>query len=188
MRCPYCGYEDSRVTDSRTAPEGVRRRRECLGCSRRFSTLERVQLAELLVVKKDGRREEFSREKLLSGVRRACEKRPIPASVMEGLADEVEAAASALGRAEVPSKFMGDLVMERLRQLDHIAYIRFASVYRAFADVEDLRQELEELDRARQNGPRPPGQLLLLPEEGEPPRSNGRRGRLRAVGGRGNDA
>ncbi|MPZ24271.1 MAG: transcriptional repressor NrdR, partial [Dehalococcoidia bacterium] len=107
MRCPYCGYEDSRVTDSRTAPEGVRRRRECLSCGQRFSTLERARMAELMVVKKDGRREPFSSEKLLAGIRRACEKRPIPASTVEVLAEEVEAAAAAQGRAEVPSTFIG---------------------------------------------------------------------------------
>ncbi|MFQ5879167.1 MAG: ATP cone domain-containing protein, partial [Dehalococcoidia bacterium] len=114
MRCPYCDHDDSRVTDSRTAPEGIRRRRECLACGRRFSTLERVQVGELLVAKKDGRREPFSREKVLIGVRKACQKRPIAAAVMEALADAVETAAAALGRAEVPTSFIGELVMERL--------------------------------------------------------------------------
>jgi transcriptional repressor NrdR len=167
------------VTDSRTAVEGVRRRRECLSCGQRFSTLERIQMAELLVVKKDGRREPFSREKVLAGIRKACEKRPIPASVMEVLAEEVESVAAAQGRAEVPSTFIGDLVMERLRTLDHIAYIRFASVYRDFADVDDIRAEIERLERARTAAEKVlPGQLPLLPEEP----ANGVRGGLRMVG------
>jgi transcriptional repressor NrdR len=164
MKCPYCGHEDSRVTDSRTVDNGIRRRRECIGCGARFTTYERVQMAELFVVKRDGRREPFSRDKLLAGIRKACEKRPLEAGAVEQLADQVEAVVHVPGKAEVPSSVIGDLVMEGLRELDHIAYIRFASVYRAFADVEDLREELERLNRSRGGG-QSPNQLPLLPEE-----------------------
>ncbi|MEX2236683.1 MAG: transcriptional regulator NrdR [Dehalococcoidia bacterium] len=170
MRCPFCYFEETKVIDSRTGEDGVRRRRECLatGCGRRFTTYEKVQLAGAHVIKKDGRREEFSREKLLSGLRRACEKRPLPASAIEGLADYVEAAVNSHGVAEVPSTYVGELVMERLRQLDEIAYIRFASVYRSFADVEDLREALAALENAAPVGrPTPPSanQLPLLPQD-----------------------
>ncbi|KKK86462.1 hypothetical protein LCGC14_2762990 [marine sediment metagenome] len=142
MNCPFCGHPDSRVIDSRPDEAGVRRRRECRECNRRFTTLEKIELGGVAVVKKDDSREEFGREKVIAGVRRACEKRPIPSGAIEALADEVEKAVYAQGKAEVPSSYIGELVMERLRGLDHIAYIRFASVYRAFADVEELEQEL----------------------------------------------
>ncbi len=145
MNCPFCGYSESKVTDSRVWEGGVRRRRECLACNRRFTTVEKVELAGVHVVKKEGRREEFSREKVLAGMRKAGEKRPIPLGALEQAADEIERAVYALGKAEVPSTYIGELVMERLRSLDHIAYIRFASVYRAFADVEELEQELSAL-------------------------------------------
>lgn len=165
MKCPYCGHPESKVTDSRTVDDGIRRRRACLACGARFTTYERVQPVELYVIKRDGRREPFNREKLLSGVRKACEKRPLPAGALEALVSDVETVVSTLGKPEVPSSVIGDLVMERLRDLDKIAYIRFASVYRSFADVEDLRQELENL--VRPQGPRRlPNQLALLPEEG----------------------
>lgn len=163
MRCPYCGHPESKVTDSRTAEDGIRRRRECLACGNRFTTYERVQTAEFYVVKRDGRREAFNREKLLAGIRKACEKRPLPAEAIKALVSEVETAVQTLGTAEIPSRFIGDLVMERLRDLDQIAYIRFASVYRAFADVEEFRQELETLGRARGRSPSP-NQLPLLPD------------------------
>lgn len=145
MRCPYCGFADTKVTDSRDADEGIRRRRECLGCSQRFTTVERLAVGGLLVAKKDGRREEFSREKLLIGLRKACEKRPLPAGAVEAVADAVEASLRQSGAPEVPGEQIGELVMEQLRELDHIAYIRFASVYRAFADLEDIERELEVL-------------------------------------------
>src|SRR3990170_5921466 len=147
MRCPYCGFADTKVTDSRDADEGIRRRRECLNCGQRFTTMERLTTGSLLVAKKDGRREEFSREKLLAGLRKACEKRPLPAGAVEAVADAVEAALRQRGAPEVPSEEIGELVMGPLRELDHIAYIRFASVYRSFADLEELQQELESLSR-----------------------------------------
>jgi len=182
MNCPYCGFEDSKVIDSRASEGGIRRRRQCLACGQRFSTIERTELGVLLVAKKDGRREEFSRDKILLGVRRACEKRPIPLGAIEALVDDIEARVHALGKAEVPTRFIGELVMERLRDLDDVAYIRFASVYRAFRDVEDLKEELASLERARTPATSNQ-QLPLLPAEtlegATPPRR--RRARLRAV-------
>ncbi len=164
MRCPYCGFADTKVTDSRDADEGIRRRRECLNCGQRFSTMERLSTGSLLVAKKDGRREEFSREKLLAGLRKACEKRPLPAGAVEAVADAVETALRQRGAPEVPSDEIGELVMEHLRELDHIAYIRFASVYRSFADLEDLERELAALaSRGAPPGP-DAGQPTLLDE------------------------
>ena len=169
MNCPFCGHTDTRVTDSRPDDDGIRRRRECLACGRRFSTLERLELAAVAVVKKDGRREEFDRAKIVAGVRKACEKRPIPSGAVEALADEVEQAVFALNKAEVASTYIGELVMERLKTLDHIAYIRFASVYRAFADVDELEQELEALKAGWRRPHVPRDQLALLPEVAPPP-------------------
>ena len=166
MRCPYCGFEDTKVIDSRDSEDGIRRRRECLACGERFTTFERVQTVGLQVVKKDGRREDFSREKLLLGIRRACEKRPLPVGAIEAVVDDIEATLQAQGKAEVPSSLIGELVMDHLRDLDHIAYIRFASVYRAFADVESLREELESLSGASpREATRLAGQLTLIPDE-----------------------
>ena len=187
MNCPYCGFEDSKVIDSRASEGGIRRRRQCLACGQRFSTIERTELGVLLVAKKDGRREEFSHDKVLLGVRRACEKRPIPLGAIEALVDDVEERAHALGKAEVPTRFIGELVMERLRDLDDVAYIRFASVYRAFRDVEDLKEELAALERGRVPATSSQ-QLPLLPTEaleGAKPPTRRRRGRLRAVPGGG---
>jgi transcriptional repressor NrdR len=164
MNCPFCGDENTRVTDSRPDRDGIRRRRECLGCGRRFTTVERVELGGVVVVKKDGRREEFDRQKIIAGARKACEKRPIPSGAIEALADDVEKAVLSLNRAEAPSTFIGELVMERLKTLDHIAYIRFASVYRAFADVDELEAELDALKAGWRRPDVPPDQLALLPE------------------------
>jgi len=164
MNCPFCSTDDTKVTDSRPDQDGIRRRRECLACGRRFSTLERIELPGVALLKKDGRREAFDRAKIISGVRKACEKRPIPSGAVEALADEVEQAVYGLNRAEVPSSVVGELVMDRLKALDHIAYIRFASVYRAFADVDELEQELEALKAGWRRPDVPPDQLALLPE------------------------
>ena len=153
MQCPSCSCRDSRVVDSRTGSSEVRRRRECESCGARFTTYERIESGTVRVVKKDGRRESFTREKLAGGVRRACEKRPLAAEAVEALVDEVERRVRELGQAEVASTLIGELVMERLRELDQIAYVRFASVYRAFADVESLRRVLDELE----------GRLALTP-------------------------
>src|SRR5207249_2851497 len=130
----------------------------------RFTTLERVELGGVVLIKKDGRREAFDRVKVIAGMRKACDKRPIPSGAVETLADEVEQAVFGLNRAEVPSSVVGELVMERLKALDHIAYIRFASVYRAFADVDELEQELEALKAGWRRPDIPPDQLALLPE------------------------
>jgi len=145
MKCPYCEHQDSRVIDSRESSDGIRRRRQCTRCSQRFTTYERLQPLVMFVVKKDQRREEFSKDKLLGGLRKACEKRPLPAATVGELADEIESDLIALGRAEVSSTIIGDMVMEKLRKLDKIAYIRFASVYRDFTDIDALKSELETL-------------------------------------------
>lgn len=147
MRCPFCNDLDSRVLDSRPAEGGsvIRRRRECSSCNRRFTTYERVEEQLLYVVKRDGRRERFNRKKILTGLLKACEKRPVSLATLEGLAEEVEREIRNTLVEEVPSTHIGDLVMERLRNLDEVAYVRFASVYRCFTDVERFRQELESL-------------------------------------------
>ena len=181
MKCPYCGFEDSKVTDSRAMEGGIRRRRECLSCGQRFTTAERVELGGLMVVKKDGRREEFSRDKLLLGVLKACEKRPIPHGSVEALVDDVETQVHAQGKAEVSTSFVGELVMDRLRDLDEVAYIRFASVYRAFRDVDDMKEELTALEQNRAQAAAGAGQLPLLPAEAlEGLSARRRRGRGRA--------
>lgn len=149
MRCPYCSHEDSKVVDSRNAGDGIRRRRQCLDCGSRFTTYERAQATNLLVIKKDGRREEFSREKLASGIRKACTKRPVSQDTIEELVDNIEAQLHQLGRGEIATTTIGDMVMDRLRQLDGVAYIRFASVYRAFADIEEMKQEADAYERLR---------------------------------------
>lgn len=133
------------VTDSRDSGDGIHRRRRCKDCGRKFSTYERVETAQLLVVKRDGRREPYEREKLYRGIRRACEKRPLPVGELENAVDEIEQALYRLGRPEVSSQVVGEMVMERLARMDSIAYIRFASVYRSFSDLEEMRQEMDEL-------------------------------------------
>jgi len=162
--CPYCGYHDSKVIDSRNVNEGIRRRRQCLNCSSRFTTYERLQPANLFVIKKDERREEFNRHKLLTGIRKACEKRPLPSDTVDRLADDIEAELYHLGKAEVPSAVIGDMVMARLKSLDYIAYIRFASVYREFTDITALKQEVDTLLSADAEISQPAGQLPLLPD------------------------
>ncbi len=164
MDCPYCGYGDSKVIDSRDVNNGIRRRRQCLGCGSRFTTYERLQPAGLFVVKKDGRREEFSKDKLLTGIRKACEKRPLPMGAVDKLADEVEAELYQRGKAEIPSTVIGDVVMERLKSLDYIAYIRFASVYREFTDISTLKQEVDSLVGSQVETSLPSAQLPLLPD------------------------
>ena len=165
MNCPYCGYQDSKVIDSREVNEGIRRRRQCLSCSSRFTTYERLQPASLFVIKKDERREEFSRNKLLTGIRKACEKRPLPTGTVDKLGDDIEAGLYHLGKAEIPGAVIGDMVMERLKSLDYIAYIRFASVYREFADITALKQEIDTLLSAEAKASQPISQLPLLPTE-----------------------
>jgi transcriptional repressor NrdR len=165
MNCPYCNYHDSKVIDSRDVNEGIRRRRQCLSCNARFTTYERLQPASLFIIKKDQRREEFNREKLLSGIRKACEKRPLPAGAVEKLADEIEAELYHLGKAEVPSALIGDMVMDKLKATDYIAYIRFASVYREFADIRALKEAVDNLVVTQKDKSRLPGQLTLIPDD-----------------------
>lgn len=151
MRCPFCGHLESRVLDSRSLEDGVaiRRRRECLKCGRRFTTYERAEEHPLFVIKKDGRREQFDRGKILAGLRKACEKRPIPATVLEDLVERIEYELRARGAREVPTTEIGERLMEELRRLDEVAYVRFASVYREFKDLETFRRELEALRSSR---------------------------------------
>ncbi len=165
MNCSYCGYHDSRVIDSRDVNDGVRRRRQCLSCHARFTTYERLQPAGLFVIKKDERREEFSRDKLLAGIRKACEKRPLPTGAIDKLVDDIEAELYHLGKSEIPSASIGDMVMAGLKSLDYIAYIRFASVYRDFTDITTLKREVDTLLSAATEVSQPSEQLPLLPNE-----------------------
>lgn len=147
MRCPYCGYQDSKVLDSRPADEGnaIRRRRECIECSRRFTTYEKVDEIPLVVVKKEGRREVFDRNKVLGGIIKACEKRPISMNQMEQIADDIEKELKNRMENEVGSEQIGEMLMDNLRDLDEVAYVRFASVYRQFKDVNSFMDELDKL-------------------------------------------
>ena len=151
MRCPYCKQLDSRVIDSRGADDGnsIRRRRECTACGRRFTTYEVVEKMPLIVIKNDGRRVVFDHDKLLNGLIRSCDKRNIPTEKIVALADEIERELRNTMDREVTTKAIGELVMEKLRKFDEVAYIRFASVYRKFADISMFKEELEELIRAR---------------------------------------
>ena len=146
MRCPFCGEMEDRVIDSRVSREGdvIRRRRECVACTRRFTTYERVEEMLPLVVKKDGRRETFDRVKILTGLKKACEKRPVPADSLERIVDRIEARLQEEGRKEVPSREIGEAVMAELQALDAVAYVRFASVYREFRGVDEFVDALRE--------------------------------------------
>ncbi len=146
MRCPYCHSDSSRVTDSRGTGNAVRRRRECSDCGERFTTLETVLRSTVQVVKKDGRREDFDREKLLAGLRAACAKRNVSADQLDAVVADIQGRVTRDGRLEVPSTDIGELAVDALRRIDHIAYIRFASVYRAFADLDSLKDALKGLD------------------------------------------
>lgn len=152
MRCPQCGARETRVVDSRDLDDSatVRRRRECAACSNRFTTYERVETARLVVVKRDGTRQEFDRDKLAVGIRKALTRRPVRESAAEQAADEIEAELRATGLSEVPSSRVGGLAMEKLRGIDQIAYIRFASVYQSFEDLEDLKREVDSLFNDRE--------------------------------------
>jgi transcriptional repressor NrdR len=146
MRCPFCAAIEDKVVDTRPSDgeQVIRRRRECLSCARRFTTYERVDEILPLVVKKDGRREPFDRAKILSGLKKACSKRPVPVEVLESAADKIERSLEA-GDKETPSSKIGDAVMDALRDIDEVAYVRFASVYRSFRDVNELMNELKSL-------------------------------------------
>ena len=154
LRCPFCEFHDSKVIDSRAAEEGnsIRRRRECLQCAKRFTTYEMVEDLPLRVVKKDGRRMAFDRSKILNGLMKACEKRPISLEVLEDTADKVEKELRNSMEREIPSRLIGEVLMKHLKNLDHVAYVRFASVYREFTDIDNFMQELEALkDNAASN-------------------------------------
>ncbi len=146
MRCPFCGEKEDKVIDSRVSREGdvIRRRRECIACERRFTTYERVEEMLPLVVKKDGRRETFDRLKIMAGLKRACEKRPIPAEALDRIVEGIEARLQEEGGKEVPSREIGEAVMEALRSLDPVAYVRFASVYREFRGVDEFTDALRD--------------------------------------------
>ena len=147
MRCPYCGYLESRVIDSRPAEEGatIRRRRECLSCQKRFTTYEIMERLPLVVVKKDGSRQTFDKQKVVNGMIRACEKRPVSVSEIQRLADEIEQELQNSLDREISSERVGELVMDKLKELDEVAYVRFASVYRQFKDINTFRDELNKL-------------------------------------------
>jgi transcriptional repressor NrdR len=147
MRCPFCGHLESKVIDSRESKKGIsiRRRRECLGCDRRFTTYEKIEEIPYMIVKKDGSRQLFDRQKLLRGLLKACEKRPIPVAKFEEIVEEVESRLQERPEKEMKAAEIGALVMERLKDLDKVAYVRFASVYREFRDVLEFKQELETL-------------------------------------------
>ena len=147
MKCPFCEFHDSKVIDSRAAEEGnsIRRRRECLQCAKRFTTYEMVEDLPLRVVKKDGRRMAFDRSKILNGLMKACEKRPISLQMLEDTADKVEKELRNSMEREIPSRVIGEVLMKHLKNLDHVAYVRFASVYREFTDIDNFMQELEAL-------------------------------------------
>ncbi len=149
MRCPHCRHEDQKVIDSRDAKEGleIRRRRECLKCKRRFTTYERAEEMMPMVVKKDNRRELFDREKILRGLQTACKKRPVSANRLEKIADKIEAAVQERGEREVPSALIGEMIMRELHPLDEVAYVRFASVYRQFRDIDEFMKEVAALTR-----------------------------------------
>lgn len=153
MRCPYCGQVESKVVDSRPAEDGtsIRRRRECLSCGKRFTTYETVETLPLIVIKKDGSRQNFEKEKVLKGIIRACAQRPVPMETMERIADEVEQELQNSMNREISANRIGELVMERLKSVDEVSYVRFASVYRQFKDIDSFMEELNKLLADRQS-------------------------------------
>jgi transcriptional repressor NrdR len=176
MYCPHCSHNDSKVIDSRDSGDGIRRRRECIQCAQRFTTYERLQTRSLQVMKRDGRREEFDRDKLWASLMKACAKRPLPTGAIEKAVDEIEAQLADLGRLEVPAKAIGEMVIDRLKKMDRVAYIRFASVYRDFQDIETFKEEIDALLAPRETPGEPSNQLSFLPDE-EPAPARRRRGR-----------
>ena len=147
MKCPYCGYSESKVVDSRPAEEGssIRRRRECLSCAKRFTTYETVESLPMVVIKKDGSRQSFDRRKVLNGMIRACEKRPVPFDSLERMSEEIEQTLQNSLEREISTEYIGELVMDKLRTVDEVAYVRFASVYRQFKDIDTFMRELNKL-------------------------------------------
>jgi len=151
VKCPFCDELEDKVVDSRMAKEGevIRRRRECLGCKRRYTTYERVEEILPVVVKKDGRRESFDRTKILAGLKKACEKRPISTATLETVTDRIEKRIQEMGETEIESRIVGEELMKELHQLDQVAYVRFASVYREFKDIDQFMDELRTLAQQR---------------------------------------
>jgi len=154
MKCPFCGFLEDKVVDSRESREGeaIRRRRECLKCERRFTSYERIDEIPYMVIKKDGRRETFDRNKVMAGLLRACEKRPIPPSKLDGIVNAIEKYVQESPERERPTTKIGEMIMRRLKELDKVAYVRFASVYLEFEDVSEFMHELKSLVRARATG------------------------------------
>lgn len=155
MKCPFCTELDNKVIDSRLSKDGlvIRRRRECLECGRRFTTYERIEEVLPLVIKKDGRREPFDRMKIIIGLKKACEKRPISITTLERVADKIESRVQEGGEKEIPSSIVGEAIMQELFNLDHVAYVRFASVYRSFKDAHQFMEELKDLlQRQKEEG------------------------------------
>ncbi len=150
MLCPYCAHTENRVIDTRESADVIRRRRQCLKCGKRYTTYERIAQTGLMVIKQDGRRESFDRQKLMSGIVKACAKRPVPMPAIEGIVDEIELELHQMAKSEVDSQRIGQMVMQRLRVLDDVAYVRFASVYRRFADLDSLAQEIQRLKERKQ--------------------------------------
>jgi transcriptional repressor NrdR len=165
MKCPFCEASNARVIDTREVSDGIRRRRECQQCHQRFTTYERIVRVNLLVVKRDQSRQSFDRDKLLEGMQAACSKRPVSADALEEAAREIEAELYAMGRSEVDSLTIGELVMDRLRRIDDVAYVRFASVYRRFADVESMAEEIDALRERKRREEELKNQLLLPLQE-----------------------
>ena len=151
MRCPFCGTDEDKVIDSRQSKDGreIRRRRECLACARRFTTYERIEEALPMVIKADGRREPFDRNKIVAGLKRAAAKRPVSMEAIEAVAEEIEKDIADLGQSEVAASDIGERVLPRLRQLDEVSYVRFASIYRDFRDIDEFAKELGEVVKAR---------------------------------------
>jgi len=152
VKCPFCDDLEDKVVDSRMAKEGelIRRRRECLSCKRRYTTYERIEESLPMVVKKDGRREPYDRAKILSGLKKACEKRPISVATIEAVTDRIEKRLQEMGETEIPSRTIGEEIMKELHNLDQVAYVRFASVYREFKDIDQFMDELKTLARERE--------------------------------------
>jgi len=144
MKCPYCSHGETKVIETRETEEYIRRRRECMRCGKRFTTYERIERS-FVIIKKDRRRERYRRDKLALGIEKACEKRPIPRETIEKMVDEIENDLQNLGKDEIESKIIGDIVIKKLKELDHVAYIRFASVYKEFQDVSSFEEELKKL-------------------------------------------
>lgn len=178
MKCPYCTGTDSRVIDSRDSGDGIRRRRECASCERRFTSYEYIQMRTVMVIKQDERREEFQPEKLYASMVKACAKRPLPVGSIEKAVKEIEASVWDSGRAYINSEAIGEMVMEKLRNLDRVAYIRYASVYRDFRDIESFKAEIEALLESREpDDAVHPDQIRMLVDDRLSPAGAGRRSR-----------